>query len=76
MRFNVNQDNVDTERIIIVVRSVDALAIEMPTPLNNATYAATQTGHFGSKTSVALGIIQPVISPARNQPVARRGFLL
>jgi hypothetical protein len=55
------------QRISAVVRRVEALASEMPTPLNSATYAATQIGHFGSKTSVALGMIHPTISPPRRQ---------
>ena len=49
------------------VRSLAALATDMLTPLIRATYIATQTGHFGSKISVAPGITQPAISPARRE---------
>jgi hypothetical protein len=57
------------------IRRLAALATEMPTPLNSATYAATQAGHLGSKTSVALGMIQPTISPRRRNRDAGRGAL-
>src|SRR5213595_17329 len=64
-----------THKISSDVRRWDALATEMPTPLNNATYIATQAGHLGSKTSVALGMIHPAISPPRRQRDAGRGAL-
>jgi hypothetical protein len=51
---------------------MDALATEMPMPPNSATYIATQTGHLGSKTSVALGMIHPAISMARRRGDAGR----
>jgi hypothetical protein len=39
----------------------------MPMPLKRAIYAATHTGHFGSNAKVALGTIQPAISPPRRK---------
>ena len=60
-------------RINSPARSLDALATEMPTPLIRATHMATQTGHLGSNTRVALGTIQPANSPTRRQRKGRRG---
>jgi hypothetical protein len=74
-RFNARQSKAATHRISRDIRRLAALATEIPTPLNSATYAAIQAGHFGSKTSVALGTIQPTISPRRRNRDAGRGAL-
>jgi hypothetical protein len=52
-----------------VARRYVAVGIEIPMPVAKATYAATQTGHLGSKASVALGTIQPASSPPRRIPI-------
>src|ERR1700730_14812540 len=74
-RFNARQSKATTRRISRDIRRLAALATEMPTPLNSATYAATQAGHLGSKTSVALGMIHPAISPLRRHRDAGRRAL-
>src|ERR1700730_18805545 len=72
-RFNARQSKATTHRTSRDIRRLAALATEMPTPLNSATYAATQAGHLGSKSSVALGMIHPAISPLRrNRDAGRR----
>ena len=70
-RFTARQSNAATHRITSDVRSFDALATEMPTPLKIATYDATQMGHLGSKISVVPGMIHRAISPPRRQRDAR-----
>src|ERR1700679_1882658 len=66
-RFSARQSSTVMHKISSEVRKWEALANEMLTPLNSATYAATQRGHLGSKTSVAPGMIHPAISPPRRQ---------
>jgi hypothetical protein len=44
------------EQVMInIVRRSDAVDIEMPTPVNIATYATTHMGHFGSSARVTVG---------------------
>src|ERR1700730_10879630 len=75
-RFNARQSKATTHSISMDIRRLAALATEMPTPLHSATYAATQAGHLGSKTSVALGMIQPTISPrGRHRDADHRALL-
>ena len=62
-----------THKTTSVARRYVALGNEMPMPVARATYAATHAGHFGSRASVALGTIQPAISPPRrNRDSGRR----
>jgi hypothetical protein len=63
--FSARQSSAATHRISSDVRRFDAVATEIPTPLNSATYAARQAGHLGSKTGVALETTHPAISPLR-----------
>ena len=50
-----------------------AVGSEIPMPVARAKYAERQTGHLGSNASVALGTIQPAISPPRrNRDAGRR----
>src|SRR4051812_10577036 len=74
-RFSVRQSREATHRVNSDSRRLDALVTEMPTPLNSATYMAIQTGHLGSKTSVALGMSHPASSPPRRQRDAGRRAL-
>jgi hypothetical protein len=71
-RFNARQSRVATHKTSRDVRRFDALATEIPTPLNSATYAARQAGHLGNKTSVALETNHPAISPLRRHRSAGR----
>ena len=54
------------------VRKCAAVDREMPTPLNKATYAATQAGHFGINTSSTPGTAYPATSPPRRHCDAGR----
>ena len=51
-----------------IARRYVAVGKEIPMPVARATYAATHAGHLGSSASVAVGTIQPAISPATAQP--------
>ena len=56
-----------------IARRCVAVGKEIPMPVARATYAATHAGHLGSSASVALGMIQPAISPPRrNRDAGRR----
>src|SRR5262245_44111864 len=50
--------------------------MEIPRPLISATYAAKQTGHFGSRANVALGNIQAAAARPRRQGDPDRGTFL
>ncbi|MEW6302184.1 MAG: hypothetical protein AB1705_01855 [Verrucomicrobiota bacterium] len=72
-RFSSNKlSGTATQKISSKVRRWDAVVSEMLAPLNKATYAATQAGHFGSSASVAPGTIHPASSPPRRQRAAGR----
>jgi hypothetical protein len=57
-----------THNTTSIARRYVAVGKEIPMPLARATYAATHKGHLGSSVSVALGTIQPAISPPRRNP--------
>ena len=54
-----------THNTTSIVRKYMAVGTEIPMPVASATYAATQAGHLGSSTSVALGRAQPASSRPR-----------
>jgi hypothetical protein len=54
-----------THKITSRIRRYAAVGREIPMPVARATYAATHAGHFGSNASIALGTIQPAISPPK-----------
>jgi hypothetical protein len=54
-----------THNTTSIARRYEAVGKEIPMPVARATYAATHTGHLGISASVALGMIQPAISPPR-----------
>jgi hypothetical protein len=56
-------------------RKYVATGKEIPMPVARATYAATHMGHLGSSANVALGTIQPAISPPwRNRDAGWRAL--
>ena len=64
-----------THKTTSIARRYVAVGKEIPMPVARATYAATQAGHLGTSASVALGTIQPAISPPRrNRDAGRRAL--
>ena len=69
------ETNDATHNTTSIARSYVAVGKEIPMPVARATYAATHAGHLGSSASVAVGTIQPAISPPRrNRDAGRRAL--
>jgi hypothetical protein len=66
------KSNDTTHNATSTARMYVAVGNEIPMPVARATYAARQTGHLGSRASVAPGTIQPAISPPRRSRDAGR----
>jgi len=72
-RFAIMKANDATHNTTNISRRCVAVGKEIPEPVASATYAATHAGHLGRSASVALGMIQPAISPQRlDRHAARR----